>query len=260
MLPASAATPMPAAMSSQKWLPVAMTANHTQLGQSVQSTFSQRLCHERGEREADDERVGRMETRHRRIGIRRDLDQSASVVQRGRLRERVDEAVLGEHAGRRCRERDVADEADHVRGEEPVPHARERLVSEEIDPEQRDPDDRELREPVRPVERVEENAAGMDRDPLQVGLDQRVERPLDVDDGLPVAESLRRASIGDAASDLVDPEEPEPDAELEEKVTPALGKPAFERSGHSSIVEMGYGVPQCGYPPSEVSRTLQALT
>ena len=37
------ATPTPATMSSQKWLPVAMTENQTHVGQSVQRIAAQRL-------------------------------------------------------------------------------------------------------------------------------------------------------------------------------------------------------------------------
>ena len=45
---------------------------------------------------------------------------------------------------------DVADEPDHVREQDRVPEARELLVAAQVDPQQRQPDDRELGVPVRP--------------------------------------------------------------------------------------------------------------
>ena len=62
----------------------------------------------------------------------------------GELRERVDEAPLGEHPRRRGRHQDVADQSDEVRSDEPVPEARELLVVPEVDPEECHADDGEL--------------------------------------------------------------------------------------------------------------------
>ena len=60
---------MPARQSSQKWLPVAITANQTQAGQSAQSAFAHQLRQTREEHDADDQRVGRVQARHRGVRV-----------------------------------------------------------------------------------------------------------------------------------------------------------------------------------------------
>ena len=78
---ARSATATPATTSSQKWLPVAITLNQTQAGQSAQSDLRQLVAAEEREGDADDQRVGGVQARHRGIGIRGELDEAAAVVQ-----------------------------------------------------------------------------------------------------------------------------------------------------------------------------------
>ena len=75
-------------MSSQKWFPVAITVNQTQAGQASQSTFAQRRRDDRRHHDADDERVGGVQARHRRVRVRRSRDRGARVVD-GRVRASV---------------------------------------------------------------------------------------------------------------------------------------------------------------------------
>ena len=64
------ATTIPASTSSQKWLAVASTQNQTQAGQSAQSAFDHQLPAGPEEEDPDDQRVGGMEARHRRVRVR----------------------------------------------------------------------------------------------------------------------------------------------------------------------------------------------
>ena len=146
---ATPATAMPARMSSQKWLPVAMTANQTHAGQSEAERLQPERPDEEGEGDADDQRIRGMQARHGRIRIRAPPDDPALVADR-KPGEAVDEAEVGEHPRRRRRHEDVADEPDQVRQDQRVPHPLERLVPAQVDPEQDEPEDGELRLPVRP--------------------------------------------------------------------------------------------------------------
>ena len=74
---------------------------------------------EAGEHDADDQRVARVQARHRRVGVGGELDEAVAVV--------VDESEP-EQARRRHRHRDVAEEADHVREQDRVAEAGERVV------------------------------------------------------------------------------------------------------------------------------------
>ena len=88
---------MPARMSSQKWLPVAITANQTQTGQRSQSSLQPLRPDDEGEAHADDQRVGRVQARHGRVRVRVGADDPAVVVD-AEAGERVHEAELREHA------------------------------------------------------------------------------------------------------------------------------------------------------------------
>ena len=73
------------ATSSQKWLPVAMTANQTQAGQSSQSTLKSATCRTTDARTTPTiSASARVEARHRRVRVRGELDEPAAVVERRR--------------------------------------------------------------------------------------------------------------------------------------------------------------------------------
>ena len=147
---------MPARMSSQKWLPVAITANQTQAGQSSHSAFAHQ-CRQTSAIEIPTISASAA----CRLGIAA-YGFAASWISPlpwfsvADVRERVGEAEGREHPRRRRRDDHVADQADHVREQDPVAEAHERLVPAQVDPEQREPDDRELGVPVRPVDEQHE--------------------------------------------------------------------------------------------------------
>jgi hypothetical protein len=145
------------------------------------------------------------------------------VVQDGRLRKRVHEPFLRIHPRRSRRHEDVADERQDVRREHPVPDAGERVVSEQVDPQERKPEDGELRQPVGHVDGVNERA-GLRDHVLEIDLDKGVECLLGVDDQPAVLERLEGPAVGDSARDLVGEDEPEPERELENEVPPAAGE------------------------------------
>ena len=122
------------------------------------------------------------------------MDQAAVVVDRRVLRERVDEAPLGEHPRRRGRHEHVADEPDQVRDDQPVPEAGEALVVLEVHPQERDTDDRELREPVRVRGERDEDRGRVD-DTLDGRLEERTQVVLGAEDGLAVLEGVRDAAV-----------------------------------------------------------------
>ncbi len=129
-------------------------------------------------------------------------------------RKRVDEAPFGEHPRRRGRHEDVADEPHEVRGDEPVPESGKPLVVAEIDPEKRDADYGELREPVREGGERYEDRRGVD-DPLDGGLEERTQFALLSQHPFAVLEGARDAPVRRAARHLVDDVEAHPDDELE---------------------------------------------
>ena len=65
------ATTIPARMSSQKWLPVAITANQTHAGQSSQSAFAHQWRADERHRDTDDQGIGGVQARHRRVRVAR---------------------------------------------------------------------------------------------------------------------------------------------------------------------------------------------
>ena len=202
---------MPATQSSQKWLPVAITENQTQAGQTAQSAFAhQRPAH--GEHDhAHDQRVAGVEARHRRVRVGRQLHEAVPVL--------VDEADA-EQPRRRRRHDDVPEQADHVREQDRVAEADERVVPPEVDPEHGEPDDRELGVPVRPGDRRLEQVALVDelleRELVQAVRDARLE----VEHAVAVRERLVRVAVRERTRELVEHREPEPDPELEAEIAP----------------------------------------
>ena len=85
----------------------------------------------------------------------------------------VDEALVGEHPRRGRRHQPEAEEADHVREQDRVAEAAERLVPAEVDPEQRQADHRELRVPVGP-RRGRQQELRRVGDPLHAELEEVV--------------------------------------------------------------------------------------
>ena len=164
-----------------------------------------------------------MQARHRRVGIGEEIDQPAAVVEAREPRERVVEAEVGEHPRRGGRQQHVAHETDHVREQDRVSEADEGLMAAEIDPEQRECDDRELGVPVRPGSKVHQELRGVD-EALERQLDQPVHVPLEADHLQAVVERLGRISVGDASCGLVREEKPEPDGELFGQVPPPARK------------------------------------
>src|SRR5262249_40624695 len=88
------------------------------------------------------------------------------------------------------------------------------------DPEQREADDGELGVPVRPRRRGREEVRRA-REALERELVERVRATLEVDHAQAVGEGSSRAVVGDAAGDLVEGEEAEPDGDLEPEVAPS---------------------------------------
>ena len=64
---------MPARQSSQKWLPVAITANQTQAGQSAQNAFAHQCLQTRRARSPTISESAGVQARHRRVGVRGEL-------------------------------------------------------------------------------------------------------------------------------------------------------------------------------------------
>src|SRR5207302_10687568 len=109
--------------------------------------------------------------------------------------------------------------ADRVREQDPVAEGVEPVMSPDVDPEEGQADDRELRQPVRPRDGSHEDARGR-RDVLERELEEVAHPLLQADDAPPVLESRRRVAIGDPACKLVRQQEAEPDRQLARKVTP----------------------------------------
>ena len=189
----------PARTSSQKWFPVAITENQTQTGHSCPEELEDRALADERERDPDDERVGGVQARHRRIRVGGELHDTVVV--------RADEAERREHPRRRGRHEDVADEPEHVREQDPVAEAVEVVVAPHVDPEQGEPDDRELRVPVRPADRGREPVR-LVGDPLEGELVERVGVALDADHAQAVVERLGRRAVGDSPHELVDSRKP----------------------------------------------------
>ena len=126
-----------------------------------------------------------------------------------------------EQPGRRSRHDEVADEAERVRDQDRVAEPLEVVVSPNVDPEHGETDDGELGEPVCPrhggleeVPLVDEVLKGQLVEPVR-------EAGLEVDDCDPVCERLRGIPVGEAANELVEDEEAEPDRKLTTEIGPS---------------------------------------
>ncbi len=142
---------------------------------------------------------------------------------------------------RRCgRHEDVAEQPEHVGEQDRVPELHERLVPAQVDEEHRETDDGELGVPVRPRDDRLEHVSLVD-EVLERQLVEAVrELRLEVDDGATVRErDRRRLPVGDAARDLVEHGEAEPDRELAPKIRPtARQMPAArcDHRGHNGLI------------------------
>ena len=145
------------------------------------------------------------------------------MVQATEVGQRVSEAEVGEHPRRRRRERDVSDQADHVRQQDRVAEAHESVVAAEVDEHQRQADDRELGVPVGPRHERGQKLRAV-HDPLQRQLEERVGVALDPDYVEPVVEGFRWIAVGDPARGLVHGQETEPDGKLAREVRPTPGQ------------------------------------
>ena len=118
---------MPARMSSQKWLPVAITANQTQAGHSSQNAFAHQ-CRQTSAIEMPTISASAA----CRLGIAA-YGFAASWIRPlpwfsvPMFDERVREAEGREHPRRGRRDDDVADQPDHVREQDPVSEPQEAL-------------------------------------------------------------------------------------------------------------------------------------
>ena len=125
--------------------------------------------------------------------------------------------------------------------DEPVPHARERVVAPEVDPEKRKPHHCELGEPVGPVDGVDEETARREDGALDLGLPERLQGALGLDDDIAVVDRLERATIGQPTGDLVGEHEAEPDGELEPEISPASGQSGAGATDHVGDSKAGAG-------------------
>ena len=96
-------------------------------------------------------------------------------------------------------------------------------MAAQVDPQEREADDRELRVPVGPRDERGQQLGAV-HDPLERELDQCVRMALDPDHVQAVVERLRRIAVGDPACGLVGGEETEPDRKLTPEVTPTSGQ------------------------------------
>ena len=205
-----------------------ITANVTHAGHASQSDAREARPADGGHHDPDDERVHRVQAGHRCVLIGGKRDQPAVVADRPGLDERVAESPLREHARGCRRHQDVAEEAHEIRADEPVAEVGEPLVVPEVDPEQRDPDDGELREPVRVGGGDDEKLRLLD-EVLDTGLDERLELVLGLDHERAVPERLGDATVRSTARRLVDGVEAEPQRDLQGEVRPAAREPACLR-------------------------------
>src|SRR5581483_7644688 len=102
-----------------------------------------------------------------------------------------------------------------------VAEAEEHLVPPEVDPEQREPEHRELRVPVRPGDEARKPRALLDELLQRQLVEPMREVRLDVEDAQAVRERLLGVPVGDPAGKLVDGEEAEPDRDLTPEIRPA---------------------------------------
>jgi hypothetical protein len=147
----------------------------------------------------------------------RELDEARPVVEPFGPRERVCEPQVRNESRWCGRHRDVADEAERVRDDDRVAHPRIAFVAAQVDPEHREPHNRELRQPVGPVDGVEKHPRLDDRS-LDVRLVEGAEPLLDADDPVRVCERFGGPAVRETSGDLVCDEEAEPDRKLAQEV------------------------------------------
>ena len=111
----------------------------------------------------------------------------------------------------------------------------ELLVAAQVDPEHREAEDRELREPVRPRDGRLEQVPLVD-EVLERQLVEPVRDPrLEMNDVVAVRERLRGVAVGDPARELIEDGEAEPDRQLATKVRPPtrqMTPPGCDHGGH----------------------------
>ena len=135
-----------------------MTLNQTQARPGSQSTFAQRRRTTIAIKTPTISASAACRLGIAAYGFAANCD-DARVVVHGRVPASVSvKPASGNIRGGAVGMSDVADEPDQVRDDQRVPEAEEALVRAEVDPEQRDADDRELREPVRVRGRLDEEA------------------------------------------------------------------------------------------------------
>ena len=103
-------------------------------------------------------------------------------------------------------------------------------MTAEVNPEQGNADDGELRKPIGVCRQVDQQVVRFD-DALERRLDERVQALLGRDDPPAVGECLRHVLIGVPTNDLVHDVEPQPDCDLEEEVRPAARQAPTHRGG-----------------------------
>ena len=181
---------------------------------------------DREEDDADDQRVGGVQARHRGVRVGGQVDEAVAV--------RVDEADA-EQPRRRGRHEDVAEQPDHVREQDRVAERDELLVAPQVDPEHREAEDRELRQPVRPRDGGLEQVPLVD-EVLERQLVQPVRDPrLQMNDVVAVRERLRGVAVGEPACELIEDGEAEPDRQLATEVRPPtrqMTPPGCDHGGH----------------------------
>ena len=132
--PAMSATRIPAAMSSQKWLAVAMTENETQAGHASQNALTNLLLAISAMLTPTMNASAAWRLGIAAYGFDASSIEARAVIQRAELEQRVLEPERLEHPRRRGRREDVADQTDGVSEQDPVPEAVEVLRSGEDRP------------------------------------------------------------------------------------------------------------------------------
>ena len=170
-----------------------------------------------------------MEARHCRVGVGEGTD---AFARRGEAREErldIEEAEVGEHPRRCSRDEHEADQADDVGEHQPVTETRERLGLPEIDPEQGESEDDELRKPIGRSCEVDEQARGEEK-LLQALLEERVHVILEGDYVacvFPRHRSDGSTVIGDTPRQPVHEDEPQPERDLKDEIAEAARQQAL---------------------------------
>jgi len=148
-----------------------------------------------------------------------------AVARGARASDRVDESKTREPSGRSGREGVKADQGDDVGHDQRVPKPRERLASAEVDPEQHECDNCELRAPVRERHEGVERAR-VARKVLQTQFDEPVHQiALELCDAESVCERPTAVVAGSGLDQLVAEDEREPEGGLQRQVDRPPGRP-----------------------------------